>query len=354
MSDTTGQSAKGLEAEDSWARRYRWPLIFGGPILIILAGIYLAMTGGRYEATDDAYVDIAKAPVAASVAGRVVEVYVKENQSVKAGQPLFKLDSRDSQVGAAQAQAQYAQALLQVRNLKATYGRELANLDAVRATAAFTAREATRQRDLATAGVSSQAQAAEAGHAAQLAADAVKIAEQTTSAARANLNGDPNLPPESQPAAMAARAQLDKAKLIQSYSVVIAPVAGTVTRVEQLQPGAYVNAAQTVFWLVSGQAWIDANFKESQLAKMKIGQPAEIKVDAYAQRKLKGHVASFSPATGQAFSPIPAQNATGNWVKVIQRLPVRIEFDAPPPAMAGRGGLSAQVKVDLRPASATR
>lgn len=352
MSDTTGQAAKGLEAEDGWARRYRWPLILGGPIAILLIGGYLYATGGRYEATDDAYVDIAKAPVAASVAGRVVEVYVRENQVVKAGQPLFKLDSRDAQVGAAQAQAQYAQALLQVRNLKAAYGREQANLEAARATAAFKAREAVRQKDLAAAGVSSQAQAAEAAHAAQVAADAVKAAEQSAAAARASLNGNPDLPAESQPAAMAARAQLERANLIQSYSVVIAPVAGTVTRVEQLQPGAYVNPAQTVFWLVSGQAWIDANFKESQLAKMKIGQSVEIKVDAYDGGKLKGHVASFSPATGQAFSPIPAQNATGNWVKVIQRLPVRIEFDSPPPAMAGRGGLSAQVKVDLKsPAS---
>ena len=354
MSDTIGQPGKGLEAEDGWARRYRWPLILGGPIVIVLVGAYLYLTGGRYEVTDDAYVDIAKAPVAASVAGRVVEVYVKENQVVKAGQPLFKLDSRDSQVGAAQAQAQYAQALLQVRNLQAAYSREMANLEAARSTASFTAREATRQKDLAAAGVSSQAQAAEAAHAAQLAADTVKSVEQSAAAARANLNGNPDLSPDSQPAALAAKAQLDRAKLIQSYSVVIAPVAGTVTRVEQLQPGAYVNPAQTVFWLVSGQAWVDANFKESQLAKMKVGQAAEIKVDAYEGGKLKGHVASFSPATGQAFSPIPAQNATGNWVKVIQRLPVRIEFDAPPPAMAGRGGLSAQVKVDLRGSTGAR
>jgi len=354
LSDTAGQSAKGLEAEEGWARRHRWPLILGGPVLIIIVGLYLYLTGGRYEVTDDAYVDIAKAPVAASIAGRVVEVYVHENQVVRAGQPLFKLDSRDSEVGTAQAQAQYTQALLQIRNLKAAYGRELANLEAAKATAAFTAREAVRQKDLATAGVSSQAQAAEAAHAARLAADTLKAVEQTAAAARANLNGEPDLAPERQPSAMAARAQLDRAKLIQSYSIVVAPVAGTVTRVEQLQPGAYVNAAQTVFWLVSGQAWVDANFKESQLAKMKVGQAAEIKVDAYAGGKLKGHVASFSPATGQAFSPIPAQNATGNWVKVIQRLPVRIEFDTPPPAMAGRGGLSAQVKVDLRGTTGSR
>ncbi len=155
---------------------------------------------------------------------------------------------------------------------------------------------------------------------------------------------------ERQPTVMAAKAALDRATLNQSYTVVTAPVTGVVTKVEQLQPGAYVNAAQTVFWLVSGQPWVEANFKESQLGKMSIGQPVAIKVDAYPKGKLSGHVASFSPGTGQAFSALPAQNATGNWVKVTQRLPVRIEFDNPPPAMAARGGLSAQVKVDVQAA----
>ena len=305
------------------------------------------LTGGRTEATDDAYVDVAKAPVAASVPGRVVAVFVHENQIVTAGQPLFKLDSRDSSVGAAQAQAQYAQAELQVRSLRATYAREQANLQAANSSLAYATREAARQKALFDAGVASQAQVAEAAHLAQQAHDNIAAAEQVAAAARANLNGDPNLPLDQHPSVMAARAVLDRAALNQSYSTVLAPVSGVVTRVEQLQPGAYVNAAQTVFWLVSGQPWIDANFKENQLAKMVIGQHATIKVDAYSGGTLSGHVASFSPATGQSFSPIPAQNATGNWVKVIQRLPVRIEFDRPPPSMAGRGGLSAQVKVDV-------
>ena len=120
------------------------------------------------------------------------------------------------------------------------------------------------------------------------------------------------------------------------------------TRVEQLQVGSYVNPAETLFWLVSGRPWVEANFKEDQLARMRVGQPATIKVDAYPDRPFKGHVESFSPGSGQAFSPLPAQNATGNWVKVVQRLPVRIAFDEPPPDMAGRAGLSAVVTVDVR------
>jgi membrane fusion protein (multidrug efflux system) len=121
-----------------------------------------------------------------------------------------------------------------------------------------------------------------------------------------------------------------------------------VARVDQLPLGAYLNASQTAFWLLSGQPWVEANFKETQIGHMHVGQPVEIDIDAYPGGPLKGHVASFPPGTGAAFSVLPAQNATGNWVKVTQRLPVRIEFDRPPPERAARAGLSAIVKVDLR------
>jgi membrane fusion protein (multidrug efflux system) len=305
LSDAEGYKAvSDTKAGDSFLRRWRWPLIIGGPLIILGVAGYFILTGGRFESTDDAYVDVAKAPVAASVPGRVIAVYVKENQAV---------------------------AELQVRSLKATYGQQKANLQAAQSTAAYAAKEAARQKALVAAGVASQAQAAEAANTARQAADAVTAARQVAAAALANLNGDPNLPMERQPTVMAARAAVDRATLNQSYTVVTAPVTGVVTKVEQLQPGAYVNAAQTVFWLVSGQPWIEANFKESQLGKMSIGQPVEIKVDAYPKARLAGHVASFSPGTGQAFSALPAQNATGNWVKVTQRLPVRVEFDNPPP-----------------------
>jgi membrane fusion protein (multidrug efflux system) len=147
---------------------------------------------------------------------------------------------------------------------------------------------------------------------------------------------------------MEALAQVSKAQLDKSYTVVVAPKDGIVTRVQQLQVGGYVNPSQTVFWLIAGVPWVEANFKENQIGKMKVGQPATIKVDAYSGKALTGRVASFSPGTGSAFSALPAQNATGNWVKVVQRLPVQIAFDQPPPDMAARVGLSAGVKVDVR------
>jgi membrane fusion protein (multidrug efflux system) len=141
------------------------------------------------------------------------------------------------------------------------------------------------------------------------------------------------------------------ARLGLGHTVIVAPQDGVVTRVDQLQLGAYVNPAQTLFWLISGEPWVEANFKEDQLAKMRVGQPAAIHIDAHGSGDIAGHVASFSPGTGAAFSALPAQNATGNWVKVVQRLPVRIAFDKAPPDMASRAGLSAKVTVDIRPGS---
>jgi membrane fusion protein (multidrug efflux system) len=127
----------------------------------------------------------------------------------------------------------------------------------------------------------------------------------------------------------------------------VAPADGVVARVDQLPVGAYLNGSQIAFWLLSGQPWVEANFKEDQLAHMKVGQPVDIRLDAYPDARLHGRVASFAPGTGAVFSALPAQNATGNWVKVTQRLSVRITFDQPT-AVAARAGLSAKVKVDVR------
>ena len=144
---------------------------------------------------------------------------------------------------------------------------------------------------------------------------------------------------DEQPAVRTARTNL-------GHTVIVAPQDGVVTRVDQLQLGAYLNASQVAFWLISGQPWVEANFKEDQLAKMRVGQPAEIKIDANGKQKLKGHVASFSPGTGSAFSALPAQNATGNWVKVVQRLPVEIAIDEVPQGLPLHMGLSVEVTVD--------
>ena len=344
------QAPVSAQVPDSLLRRWRWPLMLGGPLLILAVVAYFVVTSGGSQSTDDAYVQAARVPISASIGGRVTEVDVAENQPVKAGQVLFRLDVRDYQASQEEAAAQLAAAQLQVKALQAAYIQQQASLKTALDSAAFNIREATRQKSLLAAGVSSRDQYEAAQHNADMAAEQVDVARQQLAQALANLGGT-NITPDNHPMVLRAKAALDKAKLNVSYGVVVAPQDGIATRVSELQAGSYVNAAQTLFWLVSGVPWVEANFKENQLAKMKVGQPAKIRVDAYPGDPLPGHVQSFSPGSGQVFSPLPAQNATGNWVKVVQRLPVRIAFDKPPPDMAGRAGLSATVVVNVKPGS---
>jgi membrane fusion protein (multidrug efflux system) len=174
-------------------------------------------------------------------------------------------------------------------------------------------------------------------------------AQQQISAVVANLGGNPNIAPERHPTVQQAQALLDLARLNLSYTIVTAPSDGVVTRVEQLQVGSYISASAPVFALVStGNVWIEANFKEDQLTHMRVGQAASVQVDSYPGRTFDGKVASVSPGTGSQFSVLPAENATGNWVKVVQRLPVRVELDRLDPAFPLHGGLSASVSIDTR------
>jgi len=331
----------------SFVRTWRWPLMIGGPLLLLLIASYFVLTSGRTQSTDDAYVQAARVPVSASIGGRVIELDVKENQPVKAGQVLFKLDVRDYAATQAQAAAQLAAAKLQVDALRANLAQQQANLTMAQQTAAFAASEAARQKSLVDVGVASRDQYDTAAHSQRVALQGVAVARQQVAQALANLGGA-NESAANHPAVMQAQAALDRARLNVTYGTVVAPQDGVVTRVEQLQVGSYVNPAQTLFWLVAGEPWVEANFKEDQLAKMRVGQSGKIHVDACPGRDFDGHVASFSPGAGQAFSPLPAQNATGNWVKVVQRLPVRVAFDKPPPDVCGAAGLSANVTVNVQ------
>jgi membrane fusion protein (multidrug efflux system) len=344
------EEAVGAEAPRRTAR-WRWPLMIGGPLVILAVVAWFVLTGGRFEATDDAYVQVGKAPISAAIAGRVIEVDVAENQRVKAGQVLFKLDPADEATAAQRAQAALAAARLQVTALRATYEQQALMLASAQNTETFAVREAARQRALVAAGVSSRQQADEARQSADLATAQTAVARRQTAAALANLGAAAKTPGD-YPGVLQAQASLEATRIDLSRTVVTAPQDGVVTRVDQLQVGAYINPAQTLFFLLSGQPWVEANFKESQLRKMRVGQAARIDIDAYGGGSLAGHVESFSPGSGSTFSALPAQNATGNWVKVVQRLPVRIAFDKPPPDVAGRAGLSAKVTVDIRQGAA--
>jgi membrane fusion protein (multidrug efflux system) len=338
-----------IQTGPSRVQRLRMPLLIGGPVIILGAVAWFVVTGGRYQTTDDAYVESARTAVSASVSGRIIDLDVHDNQPVRAGQVLFRIDDRPFKNAVDQAQAQLAAARLQVRTQRAGYGQQQASVAVAQSAVVYADQQLAREQKLSAGGVVSQQQLDQAVNAARDAHDRLLVAQQQAEAAK--LTADDDGPIDEHPAVMQAIANLKKAQLDESYTTVVAAADGVVTRVEQIQVGTYITYSQQLFWLVSGRPYVEANFKEDQLAKMKVGQPVSIKVDALDGKPLPGHIASFSPGSGQTFSVLPAQNATGNWVKVVQRLPVRIEFDRQPPD-AAHAGLSVIAKVDTRaPAS---
>jgi membrane fusion protein (multidrug efflux system) len=327
--------------------RLRLPLLIAGPLLLAIVAGYFYLFGGRYESTDDANVRAAQASISSNVSGRVGEVAVHDNQHVRQGDLLFRLDAAPYTIAVAEAQAQLGKARLEVEQLRATYRQRKADLAAAQDTLKYRTSEAQRQQHLLDKGIASQAQFDAALHAKQNAQQQFNSAQQQIQAALAALGGNPDMPLEQHPYVLAAQAQLDHARLNLSYTTVVAPQDGVVTRVDELQVGDYIPAAKPVFALVSNRdVWVEANFKEVQLAHMRPGQSAEIAVDALSGRKLHATVASVSPGTGNEFSVLPAENATGNWVKVVQRVPVRLELDDP--SIRLQSGLSAQVTVDTQ------
>ena len=340
-----GGAAEPRPLRRTWARRLRWPLLLLGPLLLAIGILVFWLGGGRYVSTDDAYVQAARVDVSANVPGRVIEIDVHENQRVAFGQQLFRLDPRLFDTAAAEASAQLAAARANLGGQQATVGQRQAELKQADANLAYQARELARQQTLAGAGVSSQQQLSSQSAAVDSAKAQVEAAKQALANARAVLGAEGDTI-AANPAVRQARAALERAELNQSYGVVQAPQAGVVTKVDQLQVGDYINAAQPLFSLVADRMWIEANFKEDQLAHMKPGQRATVAVDAFPGAKITGRLESFSPGTGSSFALLPAENSTGNWVKVVQRLPVRIALDPLPNGVVLHAGLSAKVSVD--------
>lgn len=329
-------------------QRLRLPLMLAGPILVLLAAGYWYLTGGRYVSTDDAYIQAARIAISTDVSGRVVGIDVKDNQQVTAGQTLFTLDQRPFRIAVDEAKAQLATVRYQIHALKATYHQKRADARAAEATSDYQEREFERQKRLLASGTASQQQFDQARQAYENGRQQVASKQQDVAVALANIGGDPDLPLEQHPMVQHAQAALDRTELNFSYTEIHAPENGVVTKVEQLQVGDYVNAGTPLFSLMStDRVWVEANFKETELTHMRSGQEATVEVDTYPDTVFHGQVESLSPGTGLTFSLLPAENATGNWVKVVQRLPVRLSLDHVDHAMAPlHAGLSATVEVD--------
>ena len=327
----------------------RWPLMIIAPLVVIAAAVYFYITGGRYQSTDDAYTRAATVSISSNVPGRVIEVDVRDNELIQKGATLFKLDDAPFRIAVDDAMARLASTRLQVESLKSTYKQRQVELRAARDTQAFAQTQFDRQSRLVQSGISSRTQFDQASHALDAARQEVANVQQQIGVALANLGGNPDIAPDKHPLVQEAQAALDRAQLNLSYTVIKAPIDGVVTRVEQLQVGDYIAASAPVFALVAtGDTWIEANFKEVQLAHMQPGQSATIRIDRIPGKRFSAKVVSLSPGTGSQFSLLPPENATGNWVKVVQRVPVRLHITDPDAAVLLQAGLSADVKVDTQ------
>ncbi len=327
-------------------QRLRLPLLMLAPIVAVLAALFFYLRGGRFEETDNAYLQSGLVSVSPNIAGRVIAVEVRDNQIVHRGDVLFRLDPALYQTAVDEAAAQLAAAKAQVGSLRANYAQGQSELAAAQQRVLFANREAARQKELVAEGISSQAQYDQALLAARTAGQAIQTTAQQNASVQASLSGNVNAPATSQPGVQRADAALTQAKLNLGYTIVRAAQDGIVAKVDQLQVGDYVTAARPVFSLAGTRLWAEANFKENQLRYMRLGQPATIKIDAFPELHLTAHLSSFSPGTGNSFSVLPAENATGNWVKVVQRLPVELTIDRIPTDVPLHAGLSVEVTVD--------
>jgi membrane fusion protein (multidrug efflux system) len=337
----TGDTA--IEAAPARKKRWRLIVMLSVPLLLLLAGGYVWLTSGRYVSTDNAYVQQDMVSVAPEVNGVIAQVLVRENQAVRRGDLLFRIDPRSFRIALAEADARIAAARVQVNQLETRSAGMGADIAGAAANLRYAQGEFARYAELLRRGFTTRSRYDEAAHDVAEARERLANARAEAANANAAMSGGG---PADQPALQAARVAREQALLNLARTEVRAPADGVVSQTDRLQAGAAVVTGVPVLTLVRGAtSYVEANYKETDLANMAVGQPAEISVDAYPGVHIRGHVASIGAGTGAQFSVLPAQNASGNWVKVRQRVPVRIAIDGDPgrPMIAG---LSADVTVD--------
>ena len=317
-------------------------LMWSIPLLIAAVGLFLWLTSGRTVETDNAYVKQDVTAISTQVNGPVAAVYVRENQHVNKGDILYRIDPAPFEAALHAAQAQLAAARLQTNELVAQAQGTGADIRGEEANLSIARRALDRQAALMRRGFTTKADYDDALN------EVTKAENQLADArSRANIASTAIAPNGNQPAIAAALAAVEKARLDLEHTVIRAPASGIVAKSDRLLVGQSAITGISMLSIVGDkQAWVEANFKEGDLAKMAVGQPADIEFDAYPDLKLKGHVASIGSGTGSEFSVLPAQNANGNWVKVTQRIPVRIAFDEKPPREM-IAGLSSTVEVRI-------
>ncbi|MGB3539813.1 MAG: HlyD family secretion protein [Mesorhizobium sp.] len=328
-------------------RRGRFVLMLVVPLALAAAGGYVWVTGGRYEETENANLQQARVSIASEAGGRVVTVNIAENQLVKKGDVLFAIDPEPYRIALAQADAAVAAARLNVEQLRAAYNQSMAQERSAASEVDYSQSQYDRAADLANKGINTKSSLDQARNDLDKAKQQLSVAKQGIESAKAALGGNPDIETNNHPTVMAALAARDKAAYDLAQTTVRAPAAGIIAQASSFKVGQFVSVGTPLFSLVeTGDTWIDANFKETQLTHMKPGQKAEVVLDTYPDKTFEATVQAVGAGTGAEFSLLPAQNATGNWVKVTQRIPVRLELTDPDAKLALRTGMSATVTVD--------
>jgi membrane fusion protein, multidrug efflux system len=328
-------------------RSLRWVLFALLP-LVLVGGAYWYVTGGEVMSTDDAYVNAETVGISTDVSGIVQQIDVAENQHVDKGQTLYRLDSRQFQISLDNARANLAQTALSIESMKQDYERMQSDVAAQKAQVALDQATYDRNASLVGTGAVSRATYDQARFTLEAGKGKLESLRQQAAVQLAKLGGNPDIPTTQHPLFLQAQARVDEAQRQLDDTVVKAPFTGIVTQVSAIAPGKYLAASTTAFYLIAAEhVWVDATPKETELTYVRPGQPVTITVDTYPGADWHGVIQSISPAAAQQFSLLPAQNTSGNWVKVVQRIPLRVRVDTTGKGLPTlRAGMSVVVDVD--------
>ena len=325
---------------------FRLCLLVVLPGAAALVGAYVYVTGQRFVTSENAFVKANKIAISSEVSGKVLAVKIGEHDTVAEGQVLFQIDDESYRIRQAEAHAALQKIRNDVESLRANYHVKQAELKLARDDFAYFDKTFQRREQLRERGNVSEESYDQARRSRNSAQQNITILQQEIRQILAGLNGDPNLKVEDYPAYLQAQAEYDRASLDLQRTIVRAPTSGRVSKIT-MEPGEFVKSEEPLFAIVSdNKVWIEVNLKETQLTWVKSGQKAKIEIDAYPDVKWTATVDSISPATGAEFAILPPQNATGNWVKVVQRLPVRLILENPDGGPILRAGMSAMIEID--------
>ena len=326
----------------------RFILMVLGPLAVIITGGYYYVVGGRYVSSENAYVKADKIAISTNIPGRVIEVLISENEKVEAGQLLFRLNPEPYQIALNRATANLDGIKTEIRELQAVYRQKQAELKVQQSDLSYFQSEFDRQVKLKQRGVVSQSRLDEARRNVNSTKQRILAIRQEISRALARLGGDLSSQIEEHPLVQEALAERERSALRLSWTRVRAPDTGIVTNIS-LEPGEFVREGTPIFSVVgTNDIWVEANLKETDLTHVEVGQDTVIQVDSYPDHVWRAKVESISMATGAEFSLLPPQNATGNWVKVVQRIPIKFKLLDSPYEPPLRAGMSVVVEIDTQ------